>query len=428
MSDPENELQPLLVINNNKISENDESLDTVLAYEELKNKNLSSTTETNEVCISIQENVTVKNRKDSNQKPGRVLWVDCLRIYACFLVIWTHCSWFFVKKKFHTKNWYVLTTYRGLSRACVPYFVIISGMFFLNPEKKLSYRKIYTKYVWRIFKSFIFWGLFHAIVFKRFLHNDISLRFIKVNPKKTINDFIQGKEHMWYLNFVMGLYILTPIYRAIAKDRAATIYIMVVSSILSQLFPTLRYVLRDICKFENVEVFTNFTASLRMELVGSFTVYYLLGHVSTWHTIRKKKYLYLSYLVGFVGLIMTPVLHILQNRGRDSEIRKFYDYYAFNVVMTSVGGFIFFKYEVTKWLNPLFKKKWFVKIVLTLSDCSFGIYLSHFSLAKFLSIMGLHAATFEPLFFLPIQTVIVFITTFIVVYFLRKIPLFRQIT
>jgi len=452
-----NVLEPLLILKDNKDSENEASLDTknecfkdsvsknILklrkgAFQDFDSKeiyestikNSFSTTEINKenipMNISIQESVSLKNRKDINKKPERVLWVDCLRIYACFLVNWTHCSWFFCRIPFHSKNWYVHTTYRGLSRACVPYFVIISGMFFLNPEKKLSYRKIYTKYVWRIFKSFIFWGLFHAIVFKRFLYNDISLKFIKENPKKTINDFIQGREHMWYLNFVMGLYMLTPIYRAIARDRAATVYMIIASSIMCQLFPTLSSVLRDICKFKNVEVFTNFISSLRMELVGSFTVYYLFGYVSTWYTIKKKRYLYLSYLVGFVGLIMTPKLHILQNRGRKNEIRIFYNYYAFNVAMTSIGGFIFFKYEVTKWIRPLLKQKWFVKIVMTLSDCSFGIYLSHFSIAKYLSLKGLNANTYNPLYFIPIQTMIVFIVSFLVIYFMRKIPLFRHIT
>ena len=81
----------------------------------------------------------------------RVVYADLLRIFATFAVIVMHVAasgW--SSTPVSSFDWQVYNLYDSLARWAVPVFVMLSGMFLLDPQKDTSTAKIYRKYILRI--------------------------------------------------------------------------------------------------------------------------------------------------------------------------------------------------------------------------------------------------------------------------------------
>ena len=94
----------------------------------------------------------------------RTHWMDCLRVLAAAAVILLHVA----AKQWHTVDirggdWLLLCLFNGSVRWCVPLFVMISGALFLNPEKEISLRDLYGKYILRLLVAYFVWGVVYAL-------------------------------------------------------------------------------------------------------------------------------------------------------------------------------------------------------------------------------------------------------------------------
>lgn len=75
---------------------------------------------------------------DNVTKKERVFYLDLMRIIAIFNVIILHtAAYFWAEQPIKSYNFNVMTMYDSLVRFCVPLFVMISGILWLNPKKKL---------------------------------------------------------------------------------------------------------------------------------------------------------------------------------------------------------------------------------------------------------------------------------------------------
>ena len=75
---------------------------------------------------------------------NRIVYADLLRIIATFAVIVLHVSvskWY--ESPIREYNWQMFNIYDSLVRWSVPVFVMISGMFFLNPNKEIDFKKVF---------------------------------------------------------------------------------------------------------------------------------------------------------------------------------------------------------------------------------------------------------------------------------------------
>lgn len=107
-------------------------------------------------------------------------------------------------------------------------------------------------------------------------------------------------------------------------------------------------------------------------------MFLLLGYcITRYHT--KKSTRIIVYFLGFYGW----ALRFLYTREKSLELgyidQTFFGYYNFPSVMLAVAVFTWFWYHDWSFLN----KPKVVKVIRTLSGASFGIYLVHFYLMKF---------------------------------------------
>lgn len=128
----------------------------------------------------------------------RVAYLDYLRLVAILGVITIHVatSLNFYRQDYASLNWQILNFWDGLSRFCVPVFIMISGAIFLNPDFELSWEKLFKKYLRRIVVRYLIWQLIYCGWYY----------FAKEGDLVTVAKFLIGSyDHLWYLLMIAGL-------------------------------------------------------------------------------------------------------------------------------------------------------------------------------------------------------------------------------
>lgn len=146
----------------------------------------------------------------------REQWPDILRVAAACAVVLLHTvtgvmdhadmSIFPVQNK-------VFLILMDLTTWSVPVFIMISGYFFLDPEKEIGWRKIITKYCRRIVMALFLFGVPFACMEQVMTEGAIRPDMVG----KAFVMVLEGRSwsHMWYLYLILLLYLLTPILRRI---------------------------------------------------------------------------------------------------------------------------------------------------------------------------------------------------------------------
>ena len=340
----------------------------------------------------------------------REIWPDLLRIIAAFSVIFLHtaCS------RFWQMNYSPLSTefqfcniYSGISRWNVPVFVMISGMFFLDPHKEYSLKKLYFNKIFRIATAYLVWAIFYGLVQQYHAHHAIHMKSLIKNI------IFGGHYHLWFLFMLAGLYVATPVLRHVVKNEKVLIYFILLgfitvfcSNILSMM-PVVGYPWKSIID------------RLDLKLFAGYSTYFLLGYWLTNHKPEKKQRT-IIYVLGIFSVIATVVinswLNIRFNKTRDYMFSNLY----LNVFLTAVAVFVFFQnfFSERKFSE---KQK---KIIIELSRLSFGIYLVHAFVLEYM--IGMPRYFIHPAFAVPIISCVTFLISLAIVFCIDKIPFVRK--
>ena len=153
-------------------------------------------------------------------------------------------------------EWQVMNFYDAIVRWAVPVFVMISGSLFLR--KDIPLRKIYSKYIFRIFTAFVFWSFVYAG----------ANYALKRDAVKAMGLFVAGNYHMWFLFMIVGLYMIIPFVKKIAESELLTKYFLVIAFFFTFLFP------------ETVRIISFFSEKYGQfadNLVGNFNFQFVAG-------------------------------------------------------------------------------------------------------------------------------------------------------
>ena len=162
-------------------------------------------------------------------------------------------------------------------------------------------------------------------------------------------------------------------------------------------------------------------------MVGGNIVYFFIGYMLDSHKFSKKLYIYLCYAASLVGFAWSIYfrLRLSYKTGRDNfEMIKAT---CLHSAISAAGVLLFFKHTLNGCIERIMENEKVRKIVLTISECTFGIYLIHATMLN-LSFYIFNANSFNPLFWAPIYTLIIFFACFAVIYVMRKIPILRDCT
>jgi surface polysaccharide O-acyltransferase-like enzyme len=291
----------------------------------------------------------------------RSIYIDILKVIAIIAVITIHISASTVSVTNITfgNRWWMTNIFDSLSRWAVPIFVMCSGATLLN--KKESIKDFFLKRASKILVPFVLWSVFYYCWEFDFNHIKIT-GFVK--------DFLQDNVyiHLWYVYMIIGLYLVTPVFRLIAQNakKSDIEYLLITWFVVLGVFPIIN-------KLFNINI------SINMQ-IGWYTGYYFLGHYL--HTYKvKRSFSYTAYILGLLAFA-TTLLGTYKLTIANKKITDYYFYNnntAINILMTIA---VFLLIKNIKWVNVFEKIKVLPTIVFNISNCSYGIYLGHFFIIK----------------------------------------------
>ncbi len=138
------------------------------------------------------------------QPAKREIWLDWVRVIACFMVMTVHCT-----EPFYLggEGSLLLTRtdmlwasfFDSFVRACVPLFIIMSS--YLQFPLKYGTAEFFRRRAVRVLVPFLLWTIVYALVYGRPVENFKDLIF----------NFNYAAGHLWYVYMLIGIYLLMPL-------------------------------------------------------------------------------------------------------------------------------------------------------------------------------------------------------------------------
>ena len=336
-------------------------------------------------------------------------YITLLRGITMIFVLLIHISASMVTKPELSTVWWTGNIFDGISRWCVPVYMMISGALLLSKDEPI--KVFFRKRAGRILIPFLFWATFYGIwKYRRYLSN------------LTLGTFVQdlisdgAYYHLWFLYALIGLYLVVPILRKITtnEDLSIPMYFVViwfVAEAVSSLFSR----------------FMGYSHGFRLDTFKGYTGYLLLGYVLFKLDIKPKMEK-IFYILGMIGLFFTIYGTYLYKVEHGTFTGFWYSNLSFTTIFVASAIFVFFKQKFRNYQPG--------KIVQMMASFSFGIYLVHpfirdiFISETLKNLIGfkLNYYTFgNPFIGVIITLICLYLASFFVVYMIKNIPYLRRI-
>ena len=336
----------------------------------------------------------------------RIFYLDQLRVLAMIGVIFIHVSAQFLSNSDPgTYSFFMSSFFNVFGQSfAVPLFVMISGALLLGRQYKII--DFFKKRLSRIIVPFIFWAILTIILTVSLFNINFSLQYAR-------NIFLGVSGtlgvHFWFIWMLIGLYLFIPIINSFINEyKLKGVEYFLIIWIITIILKTLQ-----ILPFYKLEL-SYFTGYLGFLVLG----YYLKNkEIKT-----NKKILTILTTLGFITMLTISIYPI--TIGEISLGKS-----PFTQLISCTTIFILFKTfnEKPNKISKLLKNTIIGKITLSLSTCSYGIYLSHLLILNI--IMSIHFnPQAEPLTGILLLTTTTLITSWITTLTLSKIPHIKKLS
>ncbi len=347
--------------------------------------------------------------------------LDILRTLSIFAVIVLHAAGRCVRYGTPDQlDWQICQSFVSMFSWAVPVFVMISGALFLAPQKEISLKALYTKYIPHLAIAYLFWSFLYTLFLNTMVHYD-SLSIPSI--WNTIFCTLQGgSAHLWFLWMILGLYILIPILRSCLQNISEVTlkYWLMIGFLFCSILP----LLRNLGIFESI--FGANIDILTRSMFGEYVFYFVLGYALE-HKSGLFKHTAILYALGGISLIVTIGTVAVQSLYFPDSAYFLLSNSSPAMVMISMALYVLLRARVQKKAKPFSEKH----LCVRLSPYVFGIYLVH---NLFLDTLGiaLIEKTQGPLpltLIMFILTVATSIFSFAIVWLIRRIkPVAKYIT
>ena len=133
----------------------------------------------------------------------RIVFLDYVRVFACFLVIVVHAS----------ENFYGAagsTIYDGFSRMAVPLFIIVSAFLLTPMKEELTSWQFYRQRCIRILPPFLLFMVLYSTL--PLLWGQIDAETSVKDLSRILLNFPTQAGHLWFMYPLISLYLLFPSY------------------------------------------------------------------------------------------------------------------------------------------------------------------------------------------------------------------------
>ncbi len=336
----------------------------------------------------------------------RIVFLDYMRVIACFMVIMVHsCEFFFIDGseigiRSMADGWWVSVVDSAL-RCSVPLFVMISS--YLLVPLRGSTSLFLQKRLVRVVIPFAIWSVLYAVLPCAWGADDGHgvLRSIV----RLATNFNDSSGHMWFVYMLVGLYLFMPVIspwlsRTGRRGQAAFLLLWV----LSTFFPYLRAACGDIygeCYWNEFNTLFYFSGFL-----GYLVLAHYLRHHLRWTRRRMIATGTVCYLIGY-AITATIWYGRIPTATTLQELELSWRFCTPNVVLESFGAFILIQ-ALAGGCRPR-------PVITCMSRLSYGVYLMHiFVLGGVYALLGGRLST-------PLTILTLAILTFALCFLLARL-------
>ena len=308
-------------------------------------------------------------------------------------------------------GWTSALFWNCLLRSAVPVFFLCSGALLLPPEKEVTVRRVWTKYIPRIAAALFFWAAAYEGV-------DLLLGWRAsgvLEPaaiQRALLDLVlfRHKNHLYYLHITLLVYAVLPLTRRFvaAADRLLLLYALGIWFVLGCLAPTLKF----LPPFDQLG---GIPAQWPVNLTWGAVGYGLLGYVLTEEAPRfRPRTFALLYILGTAATFGLTLTASVKAGGL---YQVFLQGNSPGVCLQAAG---LYGLCVSLWHS---RERW--PLAETVSKASFCIYLTHLFFLDFLGGRGISAGFLPSVWGMPVLVVAAFAGGFLVWLVLRRVPVVK---
>ena len=341
---------------------------------------------------------------------GRLAYADLLRVLSIAAVVVIHVvSLWIYDVPVGSAAWDIYNVYDSLVRWCVPVFVMLSGMFLLDPKKSLPLPRLFFHHILRIFAALVVWGAVYAIVdFGR-----VDGAFTWAGIRSALYTALLGNTHyhLWFLYIILGLYLVTPILRSFVRgaSRKDFHYFFLLCFAVACLLPTL-------LQLRPSQTVSTYLSRLNLHMVMGYVGYYVAGYYLKTFTLGRVAEI-VTYLLGIGGAAATIWGTRVLSLRSGALSGVLYDYMTPNVAAMAVAVFVLFRY-----LLGVSDERSRRQSLAGLAKITFGVYLVHDLFLMVYRHLGVTQLPLPPVLAVPAVTALALIPSAAVAWLISKIP------
>lgn len=334
--------------------------------------------------------------------------VDAAKTFAIFGVLLIHAS---AAGGFRgavgSAPWCAALFWGSVLRCAVPVFLLCSGALLLPPEKEISVRRVWTRYIPHILLALFFWAAAYS-------GWDLLLTWQRTGVleaaalRAALRDLLlfHHKSHLYYLHIMLLVYALLPVTRVFSARaaRSEMRYFLLAWLALGVILPALR-------PFPPAARVTGIPVQWPMSMAYASVGYTVAGYaVLRWGGERRRSF-WAALFWG--GLTLTILATLLASLRRGQLYQGFLSGMAPGVCASALGLF--------GWCGAVFRDRPAPRWCGVVSRASFCIYLTHLFFLDFLGGRGLTGLG-PPALSIPLTAAALFLWGLAVWAVLRKIP------
>lgn len=315
---------------------------------------------------------------------------DIMRVLSCFFVVLIHVSTY--------GDGDFSLALNCISRFSVPVFVMISGRYML--EKRMEWKHLAKKSI-----HLLFLMLFWSTIFYFYSC------WLGQQPESYLSFILTQPVHLWYIWAIIALYLMVPFLYVFCEHASQSIYryelgfTFLTGTVITLLLRTNLF-----------PVFSEVIEKTKLPYQLGFVFCFLFGDY--FRRYRPKISLFGGVILFGAGTLGTVWgTFVLRDTPLDGLLLSFFSPFA---IIAAIG-----LYSTVSQIG--YHKLWGRSFLHKAAKCTLGIYLMHPLLIRPVaySIKNLFDTSAEV--FTPMCTLVVFALSFIVVFMIRKIPLFKVV-
>lgn len=309
---------------------------------------------------------------------GRIVFLDYVRVFACFLVMLVHASENFYPGPGSTDmtgpqamlanqtDRICVSVYDGFSRMAVPLFIIVSAFLLVPKKEEQTTWEFYRRRFSRILPPFLIFSVLYATL--PLLWGQIDGATSLRDLSRILLNFPTLAGHLWFMFPLISLYLFIPMIspwlrKASAKEERFFIILFLISTCIPYLNRWFGEVWGQ-CFWNEYHMLWYFSGYLGYLVMA----HYIRVHL-TWS--RKTRLLAggAMLVAGAVATILSYYVQAVPGVILSTpELEVGWSFCTINVVCLTIGAFLMFScIEQVK--AP--------RIITSLSKLSYGMYLMH---------------------------------------------------